>query len=219
MTTISSDGKIAYVYDSSNGGTWYPIAGSTNTAANFTWSGEHVFENDVTFLHPVTTNESVTLTKGVNNFADYATRNTALGATPSTNGIFAFVWKDGDGNVVNDLAYSSGGAWVSVSKQVVSSQAANYQLLISDFGSVITVNSSSNLEVKVPANASVAFPIGTKIEILRWGTGDVSIIPVVGSGVTIRHKDNYTKISKQYSGAMLIKIAADEWALIGDLKA
>jgi hypothetical protein len=218
MTTISSDGRIAYVYDE-DGDTWYPVAGTTNTSSNFGWSGTHTFANSVTLNGATTSNGSVVLTQGVNTFADYATRNSALGATPSANGIFAFVWKDGDGNVVNDLSYSSGGAWVSVSKQAVSSKTQSYQLLLSDFGSVLTVNSSSNLEVTVPANSSVAFPIGTKVEIIRMGSGDVSIIPVSGSGVTIRHKDNYSKISKQYAGAMLVKIAADEWVLIGDLKA
>lgn len=218
MTTISSNGKIAYVYDA-DGDTWYPVAGTTNTSSDFGWTGSHIFQNSVTFNAPVVSNGAVVLTKGVNTFANYADRNSSLGATPSTNGIFAFVWKDADGNVVNDLSYSSGGAWVSVSKQAVSSKTSSYQLLLSDFGSVLRVNSSSNLEITVPANSSVAFPIGTKIEILRWGTGDVSIIPVAASGVTIRHKDNYSKVSKQYSGAMLLKVDTDEWALIGDLKA
>lgn len=218
MTTVSSQGKVAYVYDK-DGDVWYPVAGTTNTSGNFSWSGSHIFSNSVTFNSPVVSNGSVVLTKGVNTFTNYADRDSLLGATPSTNGIFAFVWKDADGNIVNDLCYSSGGAWVSVSKQVVSTKTTSYQLLISDFGSVVTVNSSSNLEVTVPANSSVAFPIGTKIEIIRMGTGDVSIIPVAASGVTIRHKDNYSKISKQYSGAMLLKVATNEWVLIGDLKA
>jgi hypothetical protein len=218
MTTISSNGKIAYVYDA-DGDTWYPIAGATNTTSNFGWSGTHTFLNSVTLNGATTANGSVVLTQGVNTFANYAARNSALGATPSTNGIFAFVWKDGDGVIVNDLCFSSGGAWVSVSKQAVSSKTGSYQLLISDFGSVLTVSSSSNLEITVPANSSVPFPIGTKVEVIRMGTGDVSVIPVSGSGVTIRHKDNYSKISKQYAGAMLVKIAADEWVLIGDLKA
>ncbi len=218
MTTISSDGRIAYVYDEA-GDTWYPVAGTTNTSSNFGWSGTHTFANSVTLNGTTTSNGSVVLAKGVNTFENYAARDSALGATPTTNGIFAFVWKDSGGVVVNDLCFSSGGAWVSVSKQAVSSKTASYQILLSDFGSVLTVSSSSNLEITVPANSSVAFPIGTKVEVIRMGSGDVSIIPVSGSGVTIRHKDNYSKISKQYAGAMLVKIAADEWVLIGDLKA
>lgn len=218
MTTISSNGKIAYVYDA-DGDTWYPVAGTTNTSSNFGWSGAHTFSNSVALNGATTSTGSVTLTKGANTFENYAERDAALGASPTTHGIVAFVRRDSFGRVVNDLCFSSGGAWISVSRQTISSKTANYQLLLADFASVLTVNSSSNLEITVPADSSVAFPIGTKIEIIRMGTGDVSIIPVAASGVTIRHKDNYSKISKQYAGAMLVKIAADEWVLIGDLKA
>jgi hypothetical protein len=84
---------------------------------------------------------------------------------------------------------------------------------------MIKVNSSSNLEVLIAAESSVAFPIGSRLEIFRAGTGEVTVASVSGAGVTIRSKNNNAKISTQYSGAMLTKIGSNEWHLIGDLKA
>lgn len=218
MSTISSIGKVAYVYDSAND-TWHPVAGSTNTSGNFTWTGTHQFENEVTFVNSVSFSDSVTSTSGINSFTNYSARDTALGATPSVNGLIAFVKNDNSGNAVNDLSYSSDGLWFKVANQHVDSKTASYPLELKDAGRIISVNSSSNLEVNVPAHASVAFPIGSKVEVIRVGSGDVSIVPVSGSGVTIRSKNNNTKLSTQYVGAMLVKIATNEWMLIGDLKA
>lgn len=218
MTTVSSNGRIAYMYDGDTD-TWYPVAGSTNTSANFTWTGTHDFDNEVTFIKPVTLSDSVIAVEGVNSFVNYNGRDAALGSTPAKDGILAFVKNDNSGNLVNDISYSSDGVWFKLSNQTIDSKTASYPLELKDVGRIISVNSSSDLEVTVPAHANAAFPIGSKIEIIRVGAGNVSIIPVSGSGVTIRSKNNNTKLSTQYVGAMLLKIATNEWILIGDLKA
>jgi hypothetical protein len=84
---------------------------------------------------------------------------------------------------------------------------------------MIRMNSSSNLELIIPANSVAAIPEGARIEVIRYGSGEVSIVAASGSGVTIRSKNNNAKISTQYSGAMLTKIGTNEWHLLGDLKA
>jgi hypothetical protein len=95
----------------------------------------------------------------------------------------------------------------------------SYTITVADANKMIRMNSSSNLELLIPANSSVALPIGARLEVMRYGSGEVSIAAVSGSGVTIRSKNNNAKISTQYSGAMLTKIGTNEWHLIGDLKA
>ena len=216
MATISSEGKIAYVYHK-NTDTWHPVAGSTNTSANFTWTGTHDFDNDVTFIKPVSFSDDVTISGGINSFLNYAERDAVFTSTPTVNGAIAFVEKDGSGNIVNDLSYSSNGLWFKLSNQTIDSKTTAYQLELKDASRILSINSSSNLDITVPTHLTAAFPVGTKIELLRTGTGEVSV--VAASGVTIRSKNNNLKLSTQYVGAMLLKLATNEWMLIGDLKA
>ena len=48
MSTTSTLPKKAYVYDAQTD-TWFPIAGLSNTAAVYDWSGAHTFESIVSF--------------------------------------------------------------------------------------------------------------------------------------------------------------------------
>lgn len=216
MATISSEGKIAYVYHQDTD-TWHPVAGSTNTSANFAWTGTHDFSNEVTFINSVNISGDVLATAGVNSFANYAARDSVFGATPTVDGAVAFVKSDSSGNVVNDLSYSSGGVWYKLSNQTIDSKTTSYTMELKDASRILSVNSSTDLNVTVPLHATAAFPIGSKIEIIRVGTGEVTVVPY--SGVTIRSKNNNLKLSTQYVGAMLVKLATNEWMLIGDLKA
>lgn len=210
MTTISSSSKVAYIYDSSTD-TWYPTAGLASTSADYSWSGNHSFSSPVTF-------DSVISAKaGVNNFQNPAARNAAI--TSPVNGIVVFVRQDASGNTINQIQYYSGGAWIDYNNIVIDEKTLSYTIGIPDVNKMIRMNSSSNLELTIPANSSAAIPIGSRVEVLRYGSGEVSIVAVSGSGVTIRSKNNNAKISTQYSGAMLTKIGTDEWHLIGDLKA
>lgn len=94
-------------------------------------------------------------------------------------------------------------------------QAASYTLVLSDANKAIEANSASAITFTVPPNSSVAFPIGTLIEISRYGAGSVTI--AAGAGVTIRSRSSLLSISNQYSAASLRKRATDEWVLVGDL--
>jgi len=46
-TSLNSSGKPAYVYDKSQD-VWYQISGKVNTAANYSWTGTHLFQAPVT---------------------------------------------------------------------------------------------------------------------------------------------------------------------------
>lgn len=70
--------------------------------------------------------------------------------------------------------------------------------------------------ITVPPNADVAFPVSTQISILAYTASDVAI--AAGSGVTIRSKAAKLKIDGLYAGATLMKIATNEWWLVGALK-
>ena len=51
--------------------------------------------------------------------------------------------------------------------------------------------------------------------IAQYGAGQTTV--VAGAGVTVRSAGSRLKLNQQYSGATLVKIAADEWYLFGDI--
>lgn len=208
MSTISSSGKVAYIYDQPTD-TWYPVAGSASTSLNYSWSGNHEFLNDVTF------SDVVSAKAGINNFQNPTARDLAI-ATPAI-GTVVFIRQDNLGNLINQIQYySSAGSWTNYLDAQFSTKIANHVLTLSDSGKVINMNSSTAITVTVPTNTSVAFPIGTTITVLQTGVGSTSFLE--SSGVTIRSKNSYKTMNTQYSGAQLIKLEANIWILIGDLK-
>lgn len=209
MSTISSNGKLGYIYDQATD-TWHPVAGLVNTSSNYEWTGTQNFSNTVTF-------EQVLNAKaGVNNFLNPTARDAAI---PSpTNGIVAFVRQTDAGVQINELQYYYNGAWRYVNDATrLLAQTASYTLSYSDVGNTVIIDSASDTQVTVPPNSSTAFVIGQRLEIIRAGAGNVEILPDVG--VTIRSKNSNLKIAAQYSGAVLIKTDTNTWLLIGDLTA
>lgn len=101
-----------------------------------------------------------------------------------------------------------------------STQTLDYTLVLADAGKAVEMNSASARVITIPPNASVAFPIGTIIEIARIGAGALTVAP--GAGVTIPNRvqaagtSNRTLVS-QYSTASLRKRATNEWVLTGDI--
>ena len=117
----------------------------------------------------------------------------------------------------NGLASLDGNGKVTpgqASAQIVS-VTTNKTLALTDAGTLQRVNSSTALTITIPSNASVAFPVGAEVEILRYGSGDVTISH--GSNVTIRCAETSRMIAKQYGGVSLKKLAANEWLLMGNL--
>ncbi len=68
----------------------------------------------------------------------------------------------------------------------------------------------------VPPNSTVAFEVGTVINVHQRGAGQTTIVQ--GVGVTVR-TDETLKLRKQWATAVLIKRGADEWVLAGSLEA
>lgn len=92
-------------------------------------------------------------------------------------------------------------------------QTDNYILALGDKGTVVEMNKATAVNLTVPDNATVAFPLGTIIEIHQYGAGQVTV--VAAGGVTIRSPLGL-KLSAQYATASLRKRATNEWILSGD---
>jgi hypothetical protein len=93
-------------------------------------------------------------------------------------------------------------------------KTADYVLVLADMGSAIEMNVAGANTLTVPPNSSVAFPIGTVVEVMQYGAGQTTLTP--GSGVTIRTASSLTTRA-QYSTVSVRKTATDEWVAAGDL--
>ena len=94
-------------------------------------------------------------------------------------------------------------------------QTASYTLVLTDAYKMIETNNASANNVTIPPNSSVAFPVGTTIDVAQYGAGQTTI--VAGSGVTLRSAGGFLKLSAQYSVASIRKVGTDEWYVYGQL--
>lgn len=100
---------------------------------------------------------------------------------------------------------------VSINRQT----GVSYVLVLADVGLCVEMSNTSNNTITIPANSSVAFPIGTVILVRQMGVGNTTI--VAGSGVTIRNPHATLKLLKQYASVSLHKRGADEWCIEGNM--
>jgi hypothetical protein len=89
-------------------------------------------------------------------------------------------------------------------------------LTLSDDSKIVEISNASAVNLNVPLNSTIAFPIGTSITVLQTGAGQITVVPV--SGVTINATPGL-KIRTQWSAATLLKRAENTWVLLGDLSA
>ena len=95
-----------------------------------------------------------------------------------------------------------------------SAQTASYTLVLADNGKLVEILNASANNLTVPLNSSVAFPVGSQINILQTGAGQTTVVAT--GGVTINGTPGL-KLRAQWSAATLIKRATDTWVLVGDL--
>lgn len=98
---------------------------------------------------------------------------------------------------------------------MASTQTTSFTLSLGMKGqSVPCSHASTGITVTIPLNSSVAFPVGSWVEVVRMGAAAVTI---AAGSTTIRCAVADRTLRAQYSTAMLRKIATDEWLLVGDL--
>lgn len=96
-------------------------------------------------------------------------------------------------------------------------QTTSYTLALGDANKIVEMNVATANNLTVPLNSSVAFPIGTQLNVSQYGAGQTTIVAT--GGVTIRSASGNLKIASQYVAVSLVKIAADEWYCFGNLSA
>lgn len=96
----------------------------------------------------------------------------------------------------------------------INTQAGNYTLALADADAYVRISSASTATLTVPANATVAFPVGAKVYVRQAGAGTLTI--AAAGGVTLNTPTTLI-LSSQHATAALIKVATDAWDLMGDL--
>ena len=133
--------------------------------------------------------------------------------SPSTGAI----WTDSDNNV---LYQYNGSAWISpmgVEISLPTFSTNDYTIVLADQSRFLLLSNGSTAgSVSIPTNSSIAFAVGTQIQVVQSGTGQITITPK--SGVTISGTPGL-KLRTQWSSATLVKVATDTWIAIGDLSA
>ena len=82
----------------------------------------------------------------------------------------------------------------------------------------VTLSNASANTATIPPNSSVAYPVGTVLNVAQTGAGQVTF--AAGSGVTIVSNGATAaapKLRVQYSGAGAIQTAANTWLVLGDI--
>ena len=85
---------------------------------------------------------------------------------------------------------------------------------------LVTASNASAQTYSIPTNASVAFPIGTQINLIQIGAGQVTVNAVTSGTTTIVSTGATAaspKCRAQYSALTCIKRDTDSWYVIGDI--
>ena len=95
-----------------------------------------------------------------------------------------------------------------------------YTFALADKDKLVTASTSATQTYSIPTNATTAFPVGTQINIIQIGAGQVTI-QAASSGTTTVSSTGATstapKLRAQYSSATCIKAGTDLWYVVGDI--
>jgi Major tropism determinant N-terminal domain len=105
------------------------------------------------------------------------------------------------------------------SRTTINSISANYNLSTGGLtlrDTMVESTAGSGITVTIPTNATTAYPVGTTIDFLQTGAGQITF--AAASGVTLNGTPGL-KTRTQWSSASLFKRATDTWVVLGDLSA
>ena len=130
------------------------------------------------------------------------------GQTGSPEGNVKVVWVDYNGNLniaVGQAVYAP---------VVINNQAAGYTAALTDADQLVVISDGSAANFTIPTNGTVAFPVGTTLSVIQYGTGQVTL--VAAGGVTIVTPSSFTTRA-QYSTISVTQVSANTWVAGGDL--
>ena len=106
---------------------------------------------------------------------------------------------------------------VATAMIAINAQVATYTAVLTDDGKLVTMSNASANNFTVPPNSSVAFGVGTQLNIAQLGAGQTTI--VAGAGVTLNSAGSKLKLSAQFAVATCVKTDTNTWFVVGNLSA
>jgi hypothetical protein len=93
-----------------------------------------------------------------------------------------------------------------------------YATVLADNGKLVTTSNGSAVTITIPANTSVAYPVGAQINIAQLGAGQITVVgdigvTVVSTGATAAQP----KTRAQYSTLTAVQTSTDNWLVMGDI--
>lgn len=171
-------------------GAWRQVAGVADPTANYTWTGKHTFEGEIS------------ASKATNSFATAAARAAAM---PSPQpGTLTFVESEGR------YEFFYNGSWVPVGSaelEIKTTSSANYTLVESDANKVLIFTSAGAATLTLGSNQ---IRVGSSIYVNRRSAASLTI--VAGSGITL---DGGAVSVGQNGSVVLTKIGASRWIVQG----
>ena len=93
-------------------------------------------------------------------------------------------------------------------------KTANHQLVLADRGKSVVMNGAS-LTLTVPANGTVAFPIGTAIVVINIAATSLSVAITTDTMTLVNTTTTGTRTLAQNAMATLVKVGATSWIIAG----
>jgi hypothetical protein len=110
----------------------------------------------------------------------------------------------------------------ALAKLTLNAKTATYTAVLTDNRNIlVTMSVASANDFLIPTNASVAFPIGSVINVIQIGAGKTTIKAVTPGTTTISSTgatSTAPNLRAQFSAASCIKVATDTWYVVGDIE-
>lgn len=179
---------------------------------------------DLGFIADANGNELIVMDTVASAVNEIKIANAATAGTPTISA------QGDDTNVSLNLVTKGSGTLQYNGTEVLTSATASvstenaqtgtsYVLVLSDAGKTVTMSNTSTNTLTVPPSGTVNFPVGTRIDVIQYNSGQTTI--AAGSGVTIVKygiaDGTNAKLAGQYAAGTLWKKATDTWVLVGNL--
>jgi hypothetical protein len=208
------------------------IGQAVGTASNVTFndltvSGNLTVSGTTTSINTATLNVADNIVILNNDVTGTPTENAGIEVERGTSANVLVRWNEttdkweatNDGTTYGNIVTTADSGTVSfgmIADVSTSAQSASYTLVLADKNKVVEMSVATANTLTVPPNASVAFPVGSQINVLQTNTGQCTI--TAGAGVTVNGTPGL-KLRTQWSYVTLIKRATDTWVVVGDLSA
>lgn len=141
----------------------------------------------------------------------------SAGLKASSDGLSAVIQVGGADQVTisNTGVVMAGGVELGFRDVPANSQSTSYTLALTDRSKSIDFTGSTGQTITIPANASVAFPVGATISITNTTANNLSIAITTD---TLRHAgtaNTGTRTLGQYGVATVRKVASTVWIISG----